>query len=193
MIEFKSKPIVLYIFSFIIPAVIIFAALAGLGVTPFGDNSLVISDGNALYINYLGYVGRALKGQEGILFSFTKGLGGNMMNSWGWFLLNPFFSLFVLADITNYMGMFTLVSLINFCMCGLTMYILLKDIYGHKGSNLIFSSAYSLNGFLVANVFQVNFFVVVPVLPIMVLGLRRILKDQNPIIYIFTINIFGII
>ena len=163
------------------------AALAGLKVTPFGDNSLAISDGNALYLNYMGYVSQVLKGQEGILFSFSKGIGGNMMGSWGWFLLNPYFALFAFTDVINYMQTFTFVSLLNFCTCGLTMYILLKDTYGHKGSNLIFSTAYALNGFLVANVFQMNFFAVIPVLPIMVLGLRRILKDQNPVVYILSI------
>ncbi|MBE6040165.1 MAG: hypothetical protein E7219_04280 [Clostridiales bacterium] len=187
MRKIRNKSIIFYILSFGIPAVVILTALVGLGITPFGDNSLVISDGNALYINYMGYVGRAVHGQEGILFSFEKGLGGNMMGSWGWFLLNPFFALFAFADVINFMSMYTWVSLLNFCVCGLTMYILLKDIYGHKGSDLIFSTAYALNGFLVANVFQLNFFSVIPVLPIMVMGLRRLLRDQNPIIYILSI------
>lgn len=186
-VKLRNNPCVFYILSVVIPAVIIVAALAGLGVTPFGDNSLVISDGNALYINYMGYVGRAVRGQEGLLFSFEKGLGGNMMGSWGWFLLNPFFVLFAFTDVINFMSTYTWVSLLNFCVCGLTMYILLKDIYGHQASNLIFSTAYALNGFLVANVFQLNFFSVIPVLPIMVMGLRRILKNQNPIIFIISV------
>ena len=187
MAKFKGKTF-LYIFSFIIPAVIIIAALVGLKITPFGDNTLAISDGYALYLNYLGYVGRALKGQESILYSFTKGLGGNMMGSWGWFLMNPFFALFAFFDITRYMQAYTLVSLFNFCLCGLTMYILLKDSYGHRLSNLIFSTTYALNGFLVANVFQMNFFACIPALPIVMLGLRRIIKNNNPLIYILALS-----
>ena len=187
MKRLKVGTALFYILAFVIPAVIILAALAGLRVTPFGDNSLAISDGDALYINFMGYISQVIKGQEGFLYSFTKGLGGNMMGSWGWFLLNPFFALFAFTDVTNYMQMFSFVSMLNFCVCGLTMYILLKDIYGHKVSNLIFSTAYAMNGFLVANVFQMNFFSVIPVLPLMVMGLRRILKNKNPILYIFSI------
>lgn len=183
----KKVPILYMALAFLIPTLLILAALAGLKVTPFGDNSLVISDGNGLYINYLGYVARVFKGQEDVLFSFEKGLGGNMMGSWGWFLLNPTFALFALFDITQYPMAFTLVSLLNFCLSGLTMYILLKDCYGHRISNLIFSTAYALNGFLVANVFQVNFFACIPVLPIMVLGLRRIFNDKSPLIYILSL------
>lgn len=187
MDSFKPKPLLLYILSVAIPVTIMMASLAGLGVTPFGDNSLVISDGNGLYINYLGYVGRAVRGQEDILFSFTKGLGGNMMGSWGWFLLNPTFALFAFADVTGYMQMYTYVSVLNLSLCGLTMYILLKDIYGHKASNLVFSTSYALNGFLVANVFQMNFFAVIPVLPIMVMGLRRLIQGCSPLVYILSL------
>ena len=67
------------------------------------------------------------------------------------------------------------------------MYLLLADIYGHKRSNLIFSTAYALNGFLVANVFQVIFFTGVHVLPLVVLGLRKLLQEKNPALYILTL------
>lgn len=187
--KLKNRPsIIYYILSFLIPAGLIMTAMAGLKVTPFGNNTLLISDGNGLYVNYLGYVNRVLKGQENILFSLEKGLGGNMMGSWGWFLLNPFFVLFAFADISNYVQVYTYVSVLNFCLCGLTMYILLSDIYGHKTSNLLFSTSYALNGFLVANVFQMNFFTGVATLPLMVLGLKRILEDRSPVIYILSLS-----
>lgn len=159
-------------------------AFAGLGIVPFGDNSLALSDGNCLYINYMGYVARAVHGSEDILFSFEKGLGGNMAGSWGWFLLNPTFALFALTDTAGFISMYSWVVILNFALCGLAMYVLLKDIYGHKTGNLIFSTAYALNGFLVANVFQLNFFSTLPALPIMVMGLRRLVKGGNPAIYI---------
>ena len=183
-----GRPLLYTVLSFIVPVIIILVALAGLHVTPFGKESLIISDGNGLYINYLAYVGRFIKGQEGFLFSFEKGLGGNLMGSWGWFLLNPLFSLFSLFDITDYPRAFTFVSVINFSLCGLTMYLLLKEIYGHKLSNLFFSTTYALCGFLVANVFQMNFFTGVQSLPLVVLGLRRIFQNRNPSIYIISLT-----
>ena len=181
------KSIVFYILSFVLPAAIIVVALIGLGITPFGDNTLLISDGNSLYINYLSYVGRVIKGVEGFTYSFEKGLGGNMMDSWGWFLMNPSFALFVFFDVTKYPIVFTIVSILNFSVCGLTMYILLIDIHGCRFSNLFFSTSYAMNGFLVANVFQMNFFTGVCILPLMVLGLRKIIKDENPLLYILSL------
>ena len=173
--------------SFFIPFLIILVALAGLHVTPFGDKTLIIADANGLYINYVSYAGRFVKGLEGFTYSFEKGLGGNMMPHMGITMLSPFFALFAFTPIRNYPAAYTLISVLNFCVCGLTMYLFLADIYGHRLSNLIFSTAYALNGFLVANVFQVIFFTAVHVFPLVVLGLRKLLRGKSPALYILSL------
>lgn len=183
----KKHPAPYIFLSFFLPLFIITAALVGLQIVPFGDNTLVISDADLLYVNYLGFVGRAVRGLEGLTYSFEKGLGGNMMSSWGWFLLNPTFAIFALFKTSHYALAFTIVSTLNLCICGLTMYILLASLYGHQQSNLIFSTAYALCGFNVANVFQANFFIGITVLPLVVLGLLRIFHDRSPLLYILSL------
>ncbi len=178
--------------SFIVPFFIMLITLAGLKVTPFGDHTLIIADANGLYINTLSYAGRMIKGLEGITYSFEKGLGGNMMGHLNGILLTPFAFLFSLCDILHYPTAYTFISVMNFSLCGLTMYLLLADFYGTKLSNLIFSTTYALIGFNVANVFQAVFFCAAPVLPFMVIGLRRILQRRSPLIYILSIA-YGLI
>lgn len=170
--------------SLLIPAVIIVIALIGMRITPFGDHTLVISDANGLYINYMAYVGRMARGLEGVTYSFEKGIGGNMMGSLGWFLLNPTFALFALFDIVNYPIAFTIVSTINLSLCGLTMYLFLAELRGHGASNLIFSTSYALMGFNVANVFQANFWIGPIMLPLVMLGLMRLIKGKGEVLYV---------
>jgi len=162
-------------------------ALNGLHITPFGNHTLMISDAKALYINYLSYSGRLVQGLEGFTYSFEKGLGGNMLPHMGGTMTNPLFALMALFNISDYPIAFTLISTLNFCVCGLTMYILLAGLFGHKRSNLIFSTSYALSGFMVANVFQVIFFTGCHALPLMVLGLKKIFDGKNPLLYIFAI------
>lgn len=186
-LSLRWKNAELILLSFLIPLVVMLIALAGLEITPFGDNTLVISDANGLYINTLSYAGRMLKGLEGVTYSFEKGLGGNMMGHLNGILLTPFAFLFSFTDIVNYPMAFTFVSAINFSLAGLAMYLLLAGLYGHKQSNLIFSTSYALMGFQVANVFQAYFFSAAPILPIMVLGLRKLFQGKPPLIYILSI------
>lgn len=182
--QYKGLYIIL---SFFLPFTIMVLALAWLKVTPFGDKTLLISDSNGLYLNYSAYFGRLVKGLEGFTYSFEKGLGGNMMPHMGVTMLNPFTSLFSLFSIRDYPIAYTLDSVLNLSLCGLTMYLLLADIHGHKRSNLFFSTAYALMGFNVANVFQILFFTAVHTLPLVVLGLRKLLKGKSPLLYILSL------
>ncbi len=179
---------IMYLFlAFFLPAVVMGIALAGLKITPFGSDTLLLADANAYYINTLSYAARMFKGLEGVIYSFEKGLGGNMMGHLCGILITPFGALLSLVNIRDYPTMFTFISVFNLSLGGLTMYILLADIYGHKRSNLIFSTSYALMGFNVVNVFQAVFFCAAPILPIMVMGLRRIIRGKSPALYIISI------
>ena len=182
------KSISLYLASFLLPFVIILLALNALHVTPFGDKTLVISDAKALYINYLGYANRLFKGLEGFTYSFEKGIGGNMLSHMTGTMINPFFPIFLFFDVVDYASAYTWVSVLNFCGCGFTMYMLLANEFGPRRSNLIFSTSYALSGFLVANVFQVIFFTGPLMLPLMVLGVKKIITGKNPFIYFFSLS-----
>ena len=178
----------LYLFlSFALPAFVMLIALAGLKIAPFGSDTLLLADANAFYINTLSYAARMFRGMESAFYSFEKGLGGNMMGHLCGILVTPFGSLLSLGKIGDYPIIFTFISVLNLSLGGLTMYIFLADIYGHKRSNLIFSTSYALMGFNVANVFQAVFFCAPPVVPIMAMGLRRIMKGKSPAIYILSI------
>lgn len=187
----KSRPLSkqgsYLLLSFFIPFCVIMIALAGLSIAPFGDKTLVISDADGYYINFLSYAGRMFKGLEGLTYSFEKTIGGNMMGHLCGILITPFGFLFSLFSISDYPIVFTFVSVLNFSLCGLTMYLLLADIHGHDLGHLIFSTTYALIGFNVANAFQAVFFCAAAPLPIMVLGLRKLFQGKSPLLYIFTI------
>ena len=181
------KALLFYMFAFLLPCVIILIALIGLHIAPFGEHTLVISDADGYYMNTLSYAGRMLKGLEGLTYSFEKGLGGNMMGHLNGILLTPFGFLFSLVSTSDYPVAFTFISALNFSLCGLTMYLLLADLYGHGTGNLIFSTAYALVGFNVANVFQAVFFTAAAPLPLMALGLRKLFQGKSPLLYICTL------
>lgn len=185
--KLENQPIMFYLASFLLPLFIIIIALIGLHVAPFGDKTLFIADARALYLEYLSFSSRLVQGLEGFLYSFEKGLGGNMIPHIGGTMSNPVFALATLFDLADYSIAFTLISATIFCTCGLTMYIFLADLFGHKRSNLIFSTTYALSGFFVANVFQIIFFTGCQALPLMAKGLRKVFKGKISLLYIFSI------
>jgi len=182
-----SAAIPQYILAFGIPFLVIVAAYIGLHITPFGDKTLLISDAQPIYMPDLSYIGRALRGQEDLLYSFELGIGQNLMASHGG-LFNPANVIVLFFDITSYANMFSWLMAVNIAFCGLTMFIFLSSVYGRKGENLIFSTVYALIGFNAAYCFQIYFILGVELLPLIALGIRKIISGKSPWLYLITLG-----
>lgn len=174
--------------SFFIPFIVLTIALIGMHIVPFGDkHSLAITDAK-FYLNGEMFFARLLRGEENWLYSFNNGLGNNEWSqiAWGGVSFGGFLSL--IAKLETLPFVFTWIIVINISICGLAMYMLLSYLYGHKLSHLIFSTSYALIGFNVVNCYQVLFFMGPQMLPLMVLGLVKLLRRESPLIYILSLG-----
>ncbi len=176
------------VLSFFLPALVMTLGIAALGITPFGlgKHSLAITDAK-YYLNGELFFQRLFSGKENILYSFNNGLGGNEWSqfAWGGFGFGNLLALF--ATLETIPTVFTWICTLNVALCGLSMYLLLAYVNGHKLSNLIFSTSYALIGFNVANVYQVGFFLGPQLLPLVILGILLILRGRSPLLYILSL------
>lgn len=182
----RSHHALFLVLSFVIPAIIIILALIALHIVPFGDeHNLAITDAK-YYLNGEMWFSRLLKGQENILYSFNNGLGGNEWSifAWGGFSFGNLLSAF--ATLETIPSVFTWICVVNLAICGLTMYILLAYMNGHKASNLIFSTSYALIGFNVVNCYQTGFALGPELLPLVILGLVLLFRNKSPLLYILS-------
>ena len=81
--ERRTSPALLTLLSLLLPALVFAAALAALGITPFGSHNLAISDAR-YYLNSELFFGRLVRGQENWLYSLNNGLGGNEWSHLAW-------------------------------------------------------------------------------------------------------------
>ena len=178
--------------SFIIPFFILLLALIALHITPFGNHSLAIADAK-FYLNNEMYFARLMRGDENFFYSFNCGLGANAWSqiAWGGFSFGGLLS--ILAKLETMPSIFTWMCTVNLSLCGLTMYLLLDYVNGHKPSNLIFSTGYAMIGFNVVNCYQVGFIIGPIVLPLMTLGLFRMFQRKNPLFYIISLALCTLI
>jgi len=173
--------------SFFIPVVLLTLVMIGLRIVPFGDkHSLAISDAK-WYLNGLMSFARLLRGEQNLLYSLN-GLGGNRWSSLAWGGLAPASALALFAKLETIPSWFTWIAVLNLSLCGLTMYILLDGLKGPKFSHLIFSTSYALIGFNVVNCYQTGFFHGAQLLPLVVLGLVKLLHGKSPLLYILSLG-----
>ena len=183
----REHPALYVLLSFFIPFLVITLGIAGLRAVPFGDkHNLAISDGK-WYLNGLAFTKRLLLGQENPFYSLKNGLGGNEWSLLAWGGFNPVLLLCLFAKSETLPAWFTWISVVNMSVCGLTMYILLAGLCGHRASHLIFSTSYAMIGFSVANCYQTLFFIGPQMLPLVILGIVHICRGRSPLLYILSL------
>lgn len=184
----KPRPALYLALSFLLPVVIMVLGLLALHAVPFGEkHSIAISDGQ-WYVNGLMSFRRLLRGDGSWLYSL-RSIGSNNWSSLSWGGIAIFKFLAVFATYENVVELSTWISVLSMALCGLTMYLLLAGLRGHRPDNLIFSTSYALIGFLVVNCYQILFMIGPQMLPLMVLGLLRLLWGRSPLLYILSLAV----
>ena len=182
----RAQKFLLTFASFIIPFCGMLLVVIWLGITPFGEHNLAMSDGRGM-IGGLISVGKLLRNQGSFLYSLS-GMGSNAWAGLAWGGLIPTKAIGLFANQDNALEMLTWFSLINISLCGLSMYLFLSALGEHKASHLIFSTSYAMMGFNVIFFHESGFMIGPQLLPVVMLGLVRLMQGKAPWIYVFALS-----
>ncbi|MGL5694037.1 MAG: YfhO family protein, partial [Peptostreptococcaceae bacterium] len=143
----KNKYMIL---SFIIPIVAVLIGYKTLGVYPFGDKSILISDLNGQYVDYFSALQDTLRSGDfsKLFYSWSMGMGSNFIGLIAYYLSSPFTLLTLLFPKENMVEALLMVTLLKIGLSGFTFSIFIKYLY--KECNIfttIFSCMYALMGF----------------------------------------------
>lgn len=182
----------IYVKAFFLPLILLVLIYIAVGVYPFGEKTLLYGDMGAQYADYFSYLHEILTGKADGVYTFSKALGGDMISIWSYYLLSPFNLIFLFFDASSIVQGVHLLMLLKLSFCGLTMSVYLKNGVcgreaGRKKSDiwiLIFSTVYALSGYAVSYSYNVMWMDGVYLLPIVILGLERLLERRNKTLYI---------
>ena len=87
----NKQSILFYVLAFALPALLYTAMLAFEGIMPFGSEySIAYVDANGQYVSFFAYYKQMLAGEQSLIFSFAKLIGGDMVGLGAYYLLSPF-------------------------------------------------------------------------------------------------------
>ena len=187
-IPFHPKGAAFLAAAFLIPLAILVACLYLQKIAPFGEDSLILIDASSQYINYLGYFRSVLRGSNSLLYTFSKNMGGDLLSLAAYYMLSPFNVIFLFFDTKSLPLAFTVVMVLKLSCCGLTYYYASSRFFGHKLTNLAFSTAYALMGYNMIYLWNVMWLDGVILLPLLFLGLYRLVKEGKIGLYCLCIG-----
>lgn len=183
----RQKQTVLYLASAGIPCLLFLVTLMLIGAAPFGDKSILISDACGQYLDFLSYWKTVLSGENDLFYTFSKNMGGDMLNLAAYYLLSPFNLLFVFSTQENLPVFYTAVAALKIALCAATFFHTSGKLWGFRASHLLFSTAYALMAYNTLYGWNIMWLDGVIILPLLALGLHRMLEGGSPRLYIFSL------
>ncbi|WP_204983328.1 YfhO family protein [Streptococcus equinus] len=183
-----------YLTAFFLPFVILFLALLAENISFNGETTILASDGFHQYVIFAENLRNILHGSDSLFYTFTSGLGLNFYALISYYLgsfFSPFVYFFSLKSMPDAIYLFTLLKVA--CM-GLTSFYSLRQLYPKvlKPFTVVLSSSYALMSFAISQI-EINMWLdVFILLPLIILGLNRLLNQKKFILYYLTLTILFI-
>lgn len=189
----RHNTILYYIGAFFIPSVLMVIIFAFAGIWPFGSKSILTSDLMNQYVQFLSYLREIYKGNHSLFYTFSKTFGGEMISLYSYYLVSPL-NLLLLPFRTEWLPQaIELLILIKISLCSLSFYFLISHLGKRaEASGLIFSVSYALMAYNMAYFFHLMWLDSIILLPLVILGIHRILDGHFPVLYMLSLG-FAII
>ena len=176
--------------AFLIPFVIAIAVCIDHGVYPFGERCILQVDMYHQYCPFFMEFMEKLKSGESLFYSFDIGLGADFVTLYAYYLASPLNWLLILWPKAYIIEFMTILTLVKFGLCGFTFaYYLKEHFHTKKLSVCIFATAYALSGYMAAYSWNIMWTDCMILLPLIVLGLERLVKEGRCKLYFCTLAI----
>ncbi|MCR5034951.1 MAG: YfhO family protein [Clostridia bacterium] len=188
-----------YVFmAFFLPVCILVFVFALTGIYPFGSQQLAIIDMYHQYIPFLSELQCRLQGGGSLFYSWNSGGGCNFWCLLSYYGASPLNLLLVFFPKSLIVEAVSVILLIKIGLSGSFMYIYLKNVYNpvelladRKAGlkTVLFSSMYALSSFTIGYYWCIMWLDAVMLLPLLMLGLNRLIKDGRMALYTVTLAI----
>ena len=159
-----------------------------MGFSPFGDSSMLYSDAYHQYYPFFLAFRRALLSGESLLYSWDVGLGMDYLGLIAYYLASPLNLLSVILPESWMLPYFSLLVPIKLALASMFFALFLKNIFEKDDIGLaLFGSFYGLCAWALAYLWNIMWLDTFALLPLVVLGMVRLLKERKFVLYTLTL------
>ena len=179
------------IVAFFTPIFILVCLYIAREIFPFGDEMYLRSDMYHQYAPFLKLFQTVLKEGRGLEYTFSMGLGSDLVSAYAYYLASPLnwiVALFPAKWIPEIMSSFIILK--AGLMSGTFTWYLTKKF--HRQNNLLaacFGIFYALSGYMAAYSWNLMWLDDLVLLPLIVLGLERLVREGKVLLYTISLGL----
>ncbi|WP_461242829.1 YfhO family protein [Secundilactobacillus muriivasis] len=149
-------------------------------VTPFGSRNLLIGDMSAQYLQFLTYFRHVITTGQFATYSFSFGVGENLVPMVAYYLLSPFNLLVGLFSVGQLPMAITLILMLKISASAAAMsYYLARHTHQMRWGIVAFAVAYALCGFVTADFVNIMWLDGLIYLPLIAASIDRVRDGQR--------------
>lgn len=189
MKKIKVKPEnAVLISAFLLPAALMLFLFMIKRIYPFGDRSFLSGDLYHQYMPFFSELLHKVKGGESLSFSFHAGIGSNFLALFAYYLASPLHLLGLITGEAHLVEFLGYIVVIKTGLCGLTACLYFQKHFSAKDfAPLLFSMFYAFSGFMAAYNYNIMWLDCIWVLPLILLGLERLVREGKCGLYCLTL------
>ncbi len=177
-----------YIGSFLVTFIGLMGLFAMLEIAPFGTRSLASMDANAQYLDFFCYFKDVLAGENSVLYSFSKMLGGNNIGGFSYYLASPFNWLVVFFNKAQMHSFFNLAVALKLSTAAVTFAVFLRHRFADRitrvahgdSITVLLAVSYALCQYCIAQSANIMWLDGVYMLPLILLGVYYVTRQKHP-------------
>lgn len=171
-----------------IPSGIMLVLFIACGIFPFGDRSFLYMDMYHQYMPFFSEFMEKVKAGESLYYSWNVGVGSNFLALYVYYLASPLHWLAFLFPQEYLLEFMSYLVIVKIGLCGLTFcYYLRRHFNTQSVTTVLFSIFYALSGFMAAYNWNIMWLDCVWLLPLILWGLEKLVKEGKPIMYCVTL------
>ncbi len=181
-----------YIFSTVIPVLILYISLYFNGIYFGSDKTILLYDMGAQYAPFLSFLSKIGNGFNNLMYQSLSGMGGSFFGTWAYYLADPLSFIVLLFDAYHLPDAVYLIVLVKIALCGLTMSIYLKKGYLHVSDHfvvIISSVSYALMSYNMIYMIMPMWLDGVMMLPLVILGVDVIMEKKRSSFFIVSFSL----
>ena len=180
-----------FLLAFLFPTLTVLAAFAVTGCYPFGDRTILTVDLYHQYCPFLGAFRDTVLSGESLFYTWNDGLGQEYYAAYANYAASPL-NIFALFFTAKTMPVFVeFITCIRAGLASVFMMLFLSANDNKRIDNItvVFSSSYALCGWFISFFWNIMWCDAVVLLPLIMLGLRKLLVEKKCGLYSVTLGI----
>ena len=188
-INHKFKNLNFIPLGFLIPFCWMLVFMIISSVLPFGNKSLLYSDGYHQYYPFFKEFRRALLSGESLLYSWNVGMGIDYLGLISYYVASPLNLLSILVPEDYLLYYFTYLTPVRLGLAGLFFSLFIKGVFNRKDLSVpLFASFYALCAWSLGYQWNVMWLDTFCLLPLVALGTYKLLSEKK--FFLYTISLF---